>query len=69
MAKEIKVNVGGGFFGILALIFITLKLLDKIQWSWVWVLAPLWIPLGLWVAGFIVALIYFVAKDIKERRR
>lgn len=33
-----------GFFGILALIFITLKLVGVIAWSWVWVLAPLWIP-------------------------
>jgi len=27
----------------LATLFITLKLLDKIDWSWVWVLAPIWI--------------------------
>jgi hypothetical protein len=33
-----------GFLGILTLIFITLKLCDKIDWSWWYVLAPLWIP-------------------------
>ncbi len=36
---------GIGFCGALALIFITLKLLDKIDWSWIWILSPLWIPL------------------------
>lgn len=30
--------------GILGLIFITLKLTGHITWSWLWVLAPFWIP-------------------------
>lgn len=34
---------GIGFVGALAILFITLKLLNKISWSWVWVLSPLWI--------------------------
>jgi hypothetical protein len=36
-----------GFFGFLALIFITLKLCEVIDWSWWWVLAPLWAPLAI----------------------
>ena len=31
------------FLGILTLIFITLRLIGKIDWSWVWVLSPIWI--------------------------
>jgi hypothetical protein len=38
---------GIGFFSILTLIFITLKLTGHITWSWWWVLAPTWIPLAL----------------------
>ena len=34
---------GIGFFGILTIIFIVLKLLKVIKWSWLWVLSPLWI--------------------------
>lgn len=34
-----------GFFGALALVFIILKLTHVIDWSWVWVLSPIWIPL------------------------
>lgn len=37
---------GIGFLGLLTLIFITLKLLGKITWSWVWVLCPIWIPIA-----------------------
>jgi len=35
---------GVGFFGLLAILFIALKLTGVIAWSWWWVLAPLWIP-------------------------
>jgi hypothetical protein len=31
---------GIGFFGLLAIVFITLKLTHVIDWSWWWVLAP-----------------------------
>lgn len=38
-------NTGGvGFFGLLAIVFITLKLTNVVTWSWWWVLAPLWAP-------------------------
>lgn len=37
-----KISIG--FFTQLALVFITLKLLGKIDWSWWWVLSPLWAP-------------------------
>jgi hypothetical protein len=54
-------NGGIGFFGLLAIVFITLKLTNYIAWSWWWVLAPLWAPIALIliVLGimFLVALI------------
>lgn len=34
---------GIGFFGLLAVLFIGLKLTGYIDWSWWWVLAPLWL--------------------------
>lgn len=37
------VNGGIGFTGLLTLVFIALKLLGFITWSWVWVLSPIWI--------------------------
>lgn len=43
MSKE-KSSGGLGFCSVLTLVFITLKLTDNIDWSWWWVLSPLWIP-------------------------
>lgn len=43
-----------GFGGLLALIFITLKLTDYIDWSWWWVLAPIWVPVLIVVVVFAV---------------
>lgn len=40
------------FLSILTLIFITLKLIDKINWSWWWVLSPLWAPLATYLIMF-----------------
>lgn len=51
--KEVKV-VGVGFAEALTLLFIGLKLGKVITWSWLWVLSPLWIPLGL---AIVVAII------------
>lgn len=45
---------GIGFCGLLAIVFIVLKLIGIIKWSWVWVLSPLWIPTIL-VIFFIIA--------------
>ncbi len=36
-------NSGGiGFLGLLTIVFIVLKLTGYINWSWLWVLSPLW---------------------------
>jgi len=49
--------VGIGFNGLLALLFIALKLCNVIDWSWLWVLSPLWIPVVLLIAIFAAAFI------------
>ena len=38
---------GIGFVGLLTIVFIVLKLIGRITWSWWWVLSPLWISSGL----------------------
>ena len=46
---------------ILGLIFITLKLTGHIAWSWLWVLAPFWIPLSIIaVIALVVGIIGYV---------
>jgi hypothetical protein len=54
---------GISFGGLLTIVFITLKLMGKIDWSWWWVLSPLWIPLAIFVVIlFIVFMVYIFFK-------
>lgn len=41
--QEVTVKGGIGFTGALQLLFIAMKLMGFIKWSWVWVLSPIWI--------------------------
>lgn len=50
-------NGGIGFVGALTLVFIVLKLCKVITWSWLWVLSPIWISVGLAVVIGIIAAI------------
>ena len=59
--NSVSVNIGPGFLGILGLIFITLKLTDYIDWSWWWVLAPIWIPFALVAFVFVIVGIAWIA--------
>jgi len=45
---------GIGFCGLLTIVFIILKFIGKITWSWWWVLSPLWIS---FILGLILLLI------------
>lgn len=38
---------GVGFAGLLTVLFIGLKLTGFVDWSWWWVVSPLWISFGL----------------------
>ena len=58
MSKSSSASTGGiGFCGLLAVAFIVLKLCNVIQWSWWWVLAPLWIPAAIVIVLLLIVLI------------
>src|SRR5687767_7307416 len=66
--SESKSSSGGiGFFGLLTIAFIILKLCDVIAWSWVWVLAPTWIPLVL--AILFLSTAYLIAWQAEKRQK
>jgi len=44
MSKESS-SSGVSFMGLLTILFIALKLTNFIDWSWWWVLSPIWISL------------------------
>lgn len=47
-------KTGIGFTGLLQLLFIALKLVGVINWSWLWVLSPTWISLVIVVICLII---------------
>lgn len=54
---------GIGICGVLFIVFLVLKLCSVITWSWWWVTAPLWIPFGIGIVFFVIALLFlFLAK-------
>lgn len=56
-----NVNGGIGFTGLLQIVFITLKLLGVIKWSWLWVLSPIWISTLLVIFVLIVVIVIAIA--------
>ena len=65
MSKSSSSNSGGiGFTGLLTVLFVALKLTDVIDWSWWWVLSPLWIGLALII--LILAVVVVVAIVVKK---
>ncbi|MDR2205780.1 MAG: hypothetical protein LBE36_06470 [Flavobacteriaceae bacterium] len=57
MSKQQTSSKGIGFLGLLTLVFITLKLIKIIGWSWWWVLSPLWIPVALMLLFMVIFII------------
>lgn len=49
--------------------FVVLKLVGVIDWSWWWVLSPIWIMLGIAELVFVVIYIYIAIKNIIKRRK
>ena len=60
---------GIGFFGLLAVLFIGLKLTEVISWSWWWVLAPIWAPTAIALGVFAIGFLVVVLGTRKRRRR
>jgi len=56
---------GIGFTGLLTIAFVVLKLTSYIQWSWWWVLSPLWISTIL----SILVLAIWIAVEVYKKRK
>ena len=76
MSDNSSAGGGGiGFLGLLTIVFITLKLCGVINWSWLWVLSPIWIPLSLGmvvlaVVGLVLGVSFLLERrDTKRRSR
>ena len=69
---KVNITVGPGFFALLTLLFIGLKLGHVIDWSWWWVLGPIWIPsavlLAIFGLVFLAAWILAIRDTFKKNR-
>jgi len=64
-------SAGIGFVGLLTITFIVLKLCHIIEWSWWWVLSPIWICIASVVLILIIIGIYIFwpfGRDDKKKK-
>ena len=61
--KSSSSSGGIGFTGVLTIVFVVLKLLDKIDWSWWWVLSPMLIAAGLILGALSVLVLIVLLAD------
>lgn len=67
MSSQASSSGGGvGFFGLLTVVFIVLKLTGVIAWSWFWVLSPAIFSFGLAVILMLIALIITVIVGMRS---
>jgi hypothetical protein len=60
---------GAGLLTLLTVLFVGLKLTDQIDWSWWWVLAPIWLPAVVVVCVLAaVCVSAFVISRLRARR-
>ena len=57
---------GPGFFTLLGLLFIGLKLTGFIDWSWWLVLSPIFAGIALWLLFVIIVSVFVVVNDHKR---
>lgn len=62
--KTQAVDGGIGFSGALTILFIGLKLGNVINWSWWWVLCPLWAGLAIGLTIFLVILMIYGGNEV-----
>jgi len=62
-AKTSETNI----WTILLVVFVVLKLTHTIEWKWIWVLSPLWIPIAIViVAAIIINSISVISQALKK---
>ena len=52
---------------VFLILFVVLKLTNQINWSWVWVLSPVWLPIAAVVIGVTLVVALNIVVTIIER--
>ena len=67
VAKAEATSSGIGFCGLLTVAFIVLKLTGYIDWSWLWILSPLWIPIAIGIGIVLIVFIGWVTLELLRK--
>lgn len=68
--KTTSYSGGIGFVGLLQIVFITLKLTGIIEWSWWWVLSPIWMSvLFTFFLVLFMVLVFLALNFVSEWRK
>ena len=59
---------GIGLLGVLGVAFVVLKLVGVINWPWMWVLAPFWLPLAITLLALFIVILVATIFTIKENK-
>ncbi len=64
-----KSSSGMDFASVFLIVFVVLKLVGIINWSWWWVLSPLWIGIILWLIVVICCAVWVTRTESKFTKR
>ena len=64
--KKASIKVGSPATVVLTIVFVILKLTGVITWSWWFVLAPLWVPVALFLL-VVLGVVIFTILNKKEK--
>lgn len=51
---------------VASIVLVALRLLEVIQWNWIWVLAPIWIPAAMVLLMILGILVIGLFTDFKD---
>lgn len=51
---------------VASIVLVALRLLEVIQWNWIWVLSPVWIPAAILLLSTLILIIIGIFTDFKE---
>ena len=70
VAQKVVVNQHTiGLGGMLTVLFVGLKLTGYIDWSWLWVFAPLWMPIVLAVLILLIIALGLMSLAVYDHRQ
>jgi hypothetical protein len=66
--SSVSASVGIGHVGLLTILFVALKLTGVIAWSWIWVLSPIWIVVGIAISVVVLAMLIWGVANVSKPR-